>query len=278
MKTYFPYDPSNPQLVEAEEHTIVAGQIRLDHVPIEGTLTIRGFVEATSASNLQSNEFYCNYRKDTLYREANRLVYFWRGRSGQVVFATYKAAGSPVTADDMNEIKAFMESAGKNISDASTAQTNLQNQLVTARNEARTSLTTHNTSPTAHSDIRDAIAAEKSSRLDADNSLQRQLTNEQTYRRSLELQLQSETVAREGADENILSQLETQLETEIYNRQIADTSLHAQLNNLFNIDRKTFLEYVFGGAFTQADIDAVFADAEDLTGFTQADVDFVFTD
>lgn len=274
MKKYFPYELTKPAAVEDEQHQIVAGQIRLDHIPIEGTLTIRGFVEATSAANLQTNEFYCNYRRDTLYRESNRIVYFYRGRSGQVVYASYSAAGSPVTADDMNEIKDFMEASTKNFADASTAQTNLKNQFVNLQNETRTALTAHNVNPDAHSDIRDKISAERSERVTADTSLQRQLTNEQTYRRSLELQIQSETVAREGGD----AQLQTALNDERTARELADYDLDAKINNLFTVDRKTFLDYVFDGAFTQADIDFIFGDDDDLTGFTQADIDFVFTD
>ena len=61
MKKFFPYDPSNPVAVEGEEHKIIHGQIRLDHVPLDKSIEVRGFRAANSAANLQSNEFFCSY-------------------------------------------------------------------------------------------------------------------------------------------------------------------------------------------------------------------------
>lgn len=105
MKEYFPYNPYDPKPVESEQQKIIGGQIRLDHVPKKGTLEIYGFEEVDSALDILPAQFFCNYSDDTLYRDANRIVYFYRGHSGQTVTCSYMAVASPVTADDMNEIE-----------------------------------------------------------------------------------------------------------------------------------------------------------------------------
>ena len=123
---------------------IIHGQIRLDHVPLESSIEVRGFRPAQSAANLQSNEFFCSYRADTLYREANRIVYFWAGRSGQLVYVSYQAVASPITADDMNEIGEHLTNSEKRL-DAQDVTTNeIRNSVVAAREEARKTLAAHN--------------------------------------------------------------------------------------------------------------------------------------
>lgn len=157
MKKFFPYNPASTQVIELEAHKIVGGKIRLNSIPKEGSLTVRGFVEAQSAAHLQSNEFFCSYRADTQYREANCLVFFYAGRSGQTVYCSYITVGTVVTADDMNEIGDFMTAANKNFDDNKLTHTELKNLIAAARNEARTSLTEHNQNVAAHSDIRDSV-------------------------------------------------------------------------------------------------------------------------
>ena len=105
MKEYFPYNPYNPKPVESEQQKVVGGQIRLDHVPKKGTLQIYGFEEVNTALDIQPAQFFCSYSDDTLYRDANRIVYFNRAHTGQTVICSYMAVASPVTADDMNEIE-----------------------------------------------------------------------------------------------------------------------------------------------------------------------------
>lgn len=114
MKEYFPYDPYNPKPVESEQQKVIGGQIRLDHVPKKGTLQIYGFEEVDSALDILPAQFYCNYSEDTLYRDANRTVYFNRGHTGQTVICSYMAVASPVTADDMNEIESRLAALEKN--------------------------------------------------------------------------------------------------------------------------------------------------------------------
>lgn len=108
MKIYFPYDIENPQTVIGEPHRIVSGKIRLLHVPLDGSIEIAGFTAAKSRARLLSNEFFCEYRADTLYREANRIVYFNADNNFRTVYVSYKAVGSPFTCEDANEIREFM--------------------------------------------------------------------------------------------------------------------------------------------------------------------------
>lgn len=159
MDTYFPYDPDNPQAVSAERHEIDKGMIRLRHIPKAGSLVIDGFTETDNPLNIQSNQFFCYYAADRLYREANRLVYFNRGLHGQRVTCSYLAVGTPVTADDMNEIKDFMENGSAGTDSQLVAKvTQLGNDLLDLRTESRQILSEHNQNIAAHNDIRNEIA------------------------------------------------------------------------------------------------------------------------
>lgn len=158
MKTFYPYDPANPQAVTGEVHKIIGGQIRLLHIPVENSIDIAGFNQASSAAALQSNEFFCHYSADTVYREANRIVYFNRSLNGRSVAVSYLACGSPVTADDMNEIKDHITRADKIVADVKQAQTEINNKLVAFVSDAQRQLVAHNADANAHYDIRRKIS------------------------------------------------------------------------------------------------------------------------
>ena len=157
MKKFFPYDLTNPKGVIGESHKIIGGQVRLLHIPIENSISIPNFVEASSAAALQLNEFFCHYSKDTQYREANRILFFNRALNGQTVFISYLACGSPVTADDMNEIGDRLDALESNFKDIDAAQIATNNNLANLTSETRTNLATHNNDINAHSSIRQKI-------------------------------------------------------------------------------------------------------------------------
>lgn len=274
MKTFYPYDPTNPVAVEGEAHKIIHGQIRLDHVPLESSIEVRGFRPAQSAANLQSNEFFCSYRADTLYREANRIVYFWAGRSGQQVYVSYQAVASPITADDMNEIGKHLTDSEKRLDAQDVTSSEIRNSVTNVRDEARRALTAHNSDVDAHGDIRNKIDAEGAMRIAADTSLQQQLS---VIRNAFDIVAAAvdeltDTVETLTAQVNALSylpetvsQLQTRLEDEINLRaqlavtvaelqgQInAETLARLELENslddriTFDIDAETFNNFVFG--------------------------------
>lgn len=305
MKKFFPYDPTNPVAVEGEAHKIIHGQIRLDHVPLESSIEVRGFRPAQSAANLQSNEFFCSYRADTLYREANRLVYFWAGRSGQTVFVSYQAVASPITADDMNEIGQHLTASEKRLDAQDLTSNEIRNSVINVREEARRALTAHNSSVDAHGDIRNKIDAEGAMRIAADTSLQQQLnvTSNAFNMLSAALQEAIDTVENLTAQVNALShlpetvtQLQTRLEDEINLRsQLAVTvaELQGQINaetlariNLentlddritFDIDAETFNDFVFGDG--NIDIINIFdPKTTDNDALSDEDKAFIFDD
>lgn len=173
MKKYFSYDLSHPQPVAGELHRIVNGQIRLEHIPVEGTLEIQGYVEAKSATHLQANEFFCNYSRDTNYREANRIVWFSSTRNNNQVSCAYMACGSPVTADDMNEIGDFMRRTTDTLTETNDAFANLKNVVVNVNANAARLITEHEQNVDAHSDIRDLINANNDQNLLAHASINR---------------------------------------------------------------------------------------------------------
>lgn len=126
VKLYFPYDLENPQTVIGEPHRIIAGKIRLEHVPLDGSIEIAGFSAAKSRARLLSNEFFCEYRADTLYREANRVVYFHPDNNFRTVYVSYKAVGTPFTAEDANEIRNFIAETRTAIEELRTAVAELK--------------------------------------------------------------------------------------------------------------------------------------------------------
>ena len=163
METYFPYNIDDPQPV-TEQLIIDNGLIRLRHIPKAGTLTIDGFTEVDSPINLQSNEFFCYYSADSLYREANRLVYFYRGLSGQRVTCRYGAVGTPIIAEDMNEIKAHLDAGDATVPADIVERLDNLNSEVAALQDA-----IDNIEPPA--EIYERIDAEQTARINADDSL-----------------------------------------------------------------------------------------------------------
>lgn len=110
MKTYKPYAPFNPTPIYGEQHRIENGKILLNHIPYVNSIVIEGFKQTASVVVLQG-QFYCNYNTETYYREADCTVYFNSKHEGETVSVDYLQVGTPITANDLNEIKEHMENS-----------------------------------------------------------------------------------------------------------------------------------------------------------------------
>ena len=108
MERYYPYDVFSTERIE-ETATIEDGLIQLRHTPKYRSVVIDGFEETDSIS-LPLNHFRVDYSLDTYYRESNRLLHFNPENNGKELTISYIACGTVITADDMNEIKAHLES------------------------------------------------------------------------------------------------------------------------------------------------------------------------
>ena len=113
MKNYYPYKISAPVEINGEVHEIENGKIILDHIPLVDSIRIAGFAQVNSFINIPADKFFCYYAEDTFYRDANCLVLFNVSNNGRSVSVNYKAVGTVVTSDDMNEIKQHLETAHK---------------------------------------------------------------------------------------------------------------------------------------------------------------------
>ena len=178
MKKYFPYDLSNPQPVAGELHRILNGQIRLDHIPTENSLEIHGYIAAKSATHL------CDYSRSTNYREANRIVWFSTSQDSKQVSCSYLACGSPVTADDMNEIKSYMENGDDKFSTLNETVTTLKNSVAELKIDSSKSITEHNQDTDAHSDIRDEITSNQQQALLAIANMNRTIADAENNARA----------------------------------------------------------------------------------------------
>lgn len=130
MVKYFAYDPTDLHPVEDERHVIDNGMIRLRHVPVENSIKIDGFTEVNSPAGLQRNEFACLYSRETNYRESNRLLYFSTAHNNTVVEVSYKACGTPFTADDANEIKEHLDNGAIQLAQNEAAHTKFHNDIL----------------------------------------------------------------------------------------------------------------------------------------------------
>lgn len=108
MERYYPYDIFSTERIE-ETLTVEDGLIQLRHTPKYRSVTIEGFNETDSIS-LQLNQFRVDYSLDTYYRESNRLLHFNTENNGKELTISYITCGTPITADDMNEIKNHLDS------------------------------------------------------------------------------------------------------------------------------------------------------------------------
>lgn len=110
MNTYYAFNENAVNSI-TETLTIADGQVRLRHIPQEGSVTIAGFVE-TNSLTLSGNKFRVDYfDANGNYRDASRRIFFDSAKNGSTVTVNYTAVGTPVTADDMNEIKLHMENS-----------------------------------------------------------------------------------------------------------------------------------------------------------------------
>ena len=108
MENYYPYDVFSTERIE-ETLTVEEGLIQLRHTPKYRSVVIDGFDETDSISLLR-NQFRVDYSLDTYYRESNRLLHFNPENDGKELTISYITCGTPITADDMNEIKAHLDS------------------------------------------------------------------------------------------------------------------------------------------------------------------------
>lgn len=218
MERYFPYEPSNPKPVLGEEHQIVHGKILLRHVPAEGSLTIDGFIETDSPAELAVNEFFCAYSAETLYREANRIVYFNPELHGQTVTCNYGAVGTPLTADDANEIKEHLDGSTQQMDELISRQNNLVNRFVDLQEEVREAI--GGIEP-------DARLAEKINCLSlALGSLSSDVGNLQSL-------IDAEQLARERADDDLQRQIDS-LSVASQSLAATDANLQRQIDGLGN--------------------------------------------
>ncbi len=216
MERYFPYEPSNPKPVLGEEHQIVHGKILLRHVPAEGSLTIDGFIETDSPAELAVNEFFCAYSAETLYREANRIVYFNPELHGQTVTCNYGAVGTPLTADDANEIKEHLDGSTQQMDELISRQNNLVNRFVDLQEEVREAI--DGIEP-------DACLAEKINCLSlALGSLSSDVGNLQSL-------IDAEQLARERADDDLQRQIDS-LSVASQSLAATDNFLQRQIDSL----------------------------------------------
>ncbi|MBQ6297412.1 MAG: hypothetical protein IJK81_06940 [Selenomonadaceae bacterium] len=110
MNTYYNYNVESTQSV-SETLTISGGQVQLRNIPRQGSVTISGFIETTSLV-VDAGKFRVDYfDANGEYREASRKIYFNSADNGKRVSVGYSPVGTPVTAADMNEIKAHMENS-----------------------------------------------------------------------------------------------------------------------------------------------------------------------
>ena len=107
MIHYYPYNPFSEEIV-TETLTIDEGRVQLRHIPQQNSIFIQGFSE-TQSVNILPHQFRCDYSLDTMYREANRILYFNSIHNGTEISITYNAVGTVFTADDANEIKNHLE-------------------------------------------------------------------------------------------------------------------------------------------------------------------------
>ena len=107
MVSYFPYNPIS-DIEVSETLTVKNSRVLLRHIPKEGSIKIRGFVEVDSTV-LVPYQFHCAYSTETHYREANRIINFNAQHNGATLTINYVAVGTVFTAEDANEIKAHLE-------------------------------------------------------------------------------------------------------------------------------------------------------------------------
>lgn len=105
MQAFKDHDPSNPWSVTGESHVIDSnGKVRLNYVPLLGSVTISGYTE-TTVSSPGLTEFYIDYQAATSYRTALGYVQFSLSAAGAAVSVNYSGVSQVLWASTMEEVR-----------------------------------------------------------------------------------------------------------------------------------------------------------------------------
>ena len=87
-----------------------SGEIRLTHIPKVGSVSIVNdiLVYTADKTNIAPNQFNVVYNSEYDYIGADRIVRFHQSKAGKTVLASYIVAASPVDADVINPLIAFV--------------------------------------------------------------------------------------------------------------------------------------------------------------------------
>ena len=268
MKTFFEFDPLHPHQFN-ETLQIKSRKIYLSHLPLVNSVSISGFLQADTPSDVNPNSFWCDYRLDDGYRSANGEIIFDPSQNDKFVQISYLAIGTVLRAKDMNEVATSLDSLNLTRDNLNDSISNLNIKIGVESDRSSQNIQSHNENPIAHPAILDSLQSSKSefdtrlSTFDAriqgfSQSISDKVDSLQTY----QLQIQDDLVSSiSAAESRINSRIDTRLEilpeirnefTGVYNRideldskySNDKSEIYNRMENLLAVERRTNLTII----------------------------------
>ena len=203
MKTFYEFDPLHP-FQFAETLQIKNRKVFLSYIPLVDSVSIRGFLQADSPSDVVSNSFWCDYRFQDGYRSANGEIIFDSSQNDHFVEISYLGVGTVLHAQDMNEVADSLDSLDKSRNNSQSDVQDLSIRAGVIESNAIDSLNSHNSNPDAHLQLQNSIKSSKDEfdyRLNTFNSILN----------ALQSQISSSNDSIKSQFLNLISQFESSL-------------------------------------------------------------------
>ena len=160
MKDFKPFDPLHPFQFN-ESLQVKNRKIHLSYIPLVDSVSIKGFLQAKTPSDVVANSFWVDYRFEDGYRSSNAEIIFDSSANDQFIDVSYLGIGTILRAEDMNEAAESLNSLDKSRNEADRNIHDLSIRAGIIESNAQDSLQFHNQNSISHKDIRDSIQASK---------------------------------------------------------------------------------------------------------------------
>ena len=143
MKYFQEFDPLHPIRYD-ETLQVKNRKIHLSYIPLVDSVSIKGFLQVQTPSDVNSNSFWCDYRFDDGYRSSNAEIIFDSSANDRFLEISYLGIGTVLRAEDMNEVAESLNSLDQTRQESRADIENLKIRVNVFNENAQESLQNHN--------------------------------------------------------------------------------------------------------------------------------------
>ena len=160
MKKFHEFEPLHP-FRQDETLQVKNRKIHLAYIPLVDSVSIKGFMQVNSPSDVVSNTFWVDYRFDDGYRSSNAEILFHSSANEKFVDISYLGIGTILRAQDMNEVADSLEHFKSIETEHINSINNLGIRIGVVAENAENDLQKHELNLSAHPTIIESISANR---------------------------------------------------------------------------------------------------------------------